>query len=213
MADTASQGVWEPIERLERDALRRLQLERLQLTAARCYERVPFYKKRFDELGVKPGDIRSLNDLRRLPFTSKADLREGYPTDFWTVSREQLVRVHGSSGTTGKSTLVAYTKGDMDIWADLIARILTAGGARPGHLAQVAFGYGLFTGGFGLHYGLERLGVAVIPVGGGNTRRQITLLQDMAVDLLICTPSYALTLAEAIRAEGIDPKDLALSRG
>jgi phenylacetate-CoA ligase len=188
--------MWSRDELLDLDALRALQLERLRQTVRRSYDRVGFYRRRFDELGLAPDDLRSLDDLARLPFTTKADLREEYPTGFWAIGRDELARVHGSSGTTGKSTLVAYSRRDMDVWADLVARFLVAGGVRPGHVAQVAFGYGLFTGGFGLHGGLERIGTAVVPAGGGNTRRQVTLLDDLKVDVLICTPSYALNVAE-----------------
>ena len=193
--------------------MRELQAQRLRATARRCYEHVPFYKRTFDQLGISPDDLGSTADVAKLPFTTKADLRDGYPTDFWTIGRKDLVRVHGSSGTTGKSTLVAYTQADMDLWGECVARFLTAGGATSKHMAQVAFGYGLFTGGFGLHYGLERIGVAVVPAGAGNTRRQITLLQDLEADLLICTPSYALTLAEAMREAGVDPNSIRLSMG
>jgi phenylacetate-CoA ligase len=206
-------GVWSREELLQPEQIRELQAERLRATARRCYEHVPFYKRTFDQLGISPDDLHSVADVAKLPFTTKADLRDGYPTEFWTIGREELVRVHGSSGTTGKSTLVAYTQADMDLWAECVARFLTAGGATSKHLAQVAFGYGLFTGGFGLHYGLERIGVAVVPASAGNTRRQITLLQDLGADLLICTPSYALTLAEAMRDAGVDPNDILLSMG
>ena len=196
MSDLITRGIWARNELLDLDALRTLQLERLRQTVRLSYDRVGFYRRRFDDLGFSPDDLRSLDDLARLPFTTKADLREEYPTGFWAIGRDELARVHGSSGTTGKSTLVAYSRGDMDVWADLVARFLVAGGVRPGHVAQVAFGYGLFTGGFGLHGGLERIGTAVVPASSGNTRRQVTLLDDLKVDVLICTPSYALNIAE-----------------
>jgi len=213
MSDLMERGIWSRDELLDQDALRALQLERLRRAVRRSYDRVGFYRRRFDELGFAPEDLRSLDDLARLPFTTKADLREEYPTGFWAIGRDELARVHGSSGTTGKSTLVAYSRRDMDVWADLVARFLVAGGVRPGHVAQVAFGYGLFTGGFGLHGGLERIGTAVVPVGGGNTRRQVTLLDDLKVDVLICTPSYALNVAEAADSMLVSAGALPLSLG
>jgi phenylacetate-CoA ligase len=154
--------------------------------------------------------MRSLDDLRRLPFTTKADLREHYPLGFLAVPREDVVRYHGSSGTTGKPTIVAYTKNDLELWSNLCARFLTSGGLQSCHTVQIAFGYGLFTGGFGLHYGVEKIGAAIIPAASGNTKRQILLMQDMQTDALVCTPSYALTLADIIRHEGIDPSRLSL---
>ena len=213
MSELIEQGIWDRAELVGPDELRQLQLERLDQTIRRCYERVPFYRRRFDELGIKPADIRTLADLSKLPFTTKDDLRNWYPTGLWAVPRDQLARVHGSSGTTGKSTLVPYTRRDLDTWAELLARILVAGGVRAGHLAQVAFGYGLFTGGFGLHGGLERVGAAIVPAGGGNTRRQVNLLHDMKVDVLVCTPSYALNIAEVAESMGIVAAGLPLSLG
>ena len=196
-------------ETLDRDALKTLQLARLQKIVARVAQ-VPFYKKVFAETGFTPDDVHTLDDLRRLPFTTKADLRDNYPLGFLAVPREEVVRYHGSSGTTGRPTFVAYTKDDLALWAELCARFLVAGGLRPEHTVQIAFGYGLFTGGFGLHYGVERVGAAVIPAAAGNTARQIMLLQDMGSDVLICTPSYALTVAEAIHGQGIDLSTLQL---
>ncbi len=162
-------------------------------------------------MGLSAESIRSVEDIAKLPFTTKADLRDGYPLDFLAVPRDQVLRYHGSSGTTGKPTMVGYTAGDLELWSRMCARFLCAGGLKPEHTVQIAFGYGLFTGGFGLHYGVERIGAAIIPAASGNTKRQIMLLQDMEADLLVCTPSYALTIAEAVKAEGIDPKDVHLS--
>ena len=206
---TVENRVFSPDETLARDPLEALQLTRLQQTVARVAQ-VPFYRKAFTEIGLAPDDVRTLDDVRRLPFTTKADLRDNYPLGFLAAPRKDVVRYHGSSGTTGKPTIVAYTKADLAIWSELCARFLVAGGLRAEHTVQIAFGYGLFTGGFGLHYGVERVGAAVIPASAGNTARQIMLLQDMQTDVLICTPSYALTVAEAIAAQGIDPATLHL---
>ena len=190
--------------------LRALQLAKLQSLVARVYACVPAYKAAFDKAKVKPQDIKCLDDLRRLPFTTKADLRENYPLGYLAVPREEVVRFHGSSGSTGKPTFVAYSKNDMNNWADLCARFLYAGGLRANMTAQVSFGYGLFTGGFGLHQGIERVGAAVLPASSGNTARQLILLQDLGADFLICTPSYALHLADGITAGSIDRKTLRL---
>ncbi|HNX27141.1 MAG TPA: phenylacetate--CoA ligase [Phycisphaerae bacterium] len=187
--------IWDKAETLNRDDLAVLQLERLKRQAAHAMN-VPFYKNAFAKAGVTPDDIKSLDDIRRLPFTTKADMRENYPLGLMAVSRDDIARIHGSSGTTGKPTFVAYTKEDMKTWSNLVARFLVAGGLRAKHIAQVAFGYGLFTGGFGLHYGIETVGAAVVPASAGNTPRQLMLLEDLGVDVLICTPSYALNLAE-----------------
>jgi len=188
---------------------RGLQLKRLRDVIARVAE-VPFYKDAFARDGITPESIRSLDDLRRLPFTTKDDLRRHYPLGFLAVPREKIARLHGSSGTTGKPTFVAYTAEDLSTWADLCARFLVAGGLRSEHLVHIAFGYGLFTGGFGLHYGVERVGAAVVPVASGNTPRQVMLIQDLRPDVLVCTPSYALNISEAVRAEGINPRELSL---
>ncbi|MCK4625152.1 MAG: phenylacetate--CoA ligase [Phycisphaerae bacterium] len=201
--------IWDPAETMPHDELRALQLERLVQTVARVAE-VPFYKEAFSRAKVGPDDIKTLDDLRRLPFTTKTDLRNHYPLGFLAVGRDRVARFHGSSGTTGKPTFVAYTKEDLSTWADLCARFLVSGGLRPEHTVHIAFGYGLFTGGFGLHYGVERVGAAVVPAAAGNTRRQIMLLKDLAADVLVCTPSYALTIAETVGAMGIDPKELSL---
>ena len=202
--------VWEEVEKLPVDQLRQLQLERLQATVARVAERVPFYKEKFAAAKITPDSIQSLDDLQRLPLTTKADLREHYPLGFLAVPRDEVLRYHGSSGTTGKPTMVAYTRNDLVTWSNMCARFLIGGGLQPHHTVQIAFGYGLFTGGFGLHYGVERVGAAIIPAASGNTKRQIMLMQDMQSDALVCTPSYALTIADVIKHEGIDPSTLSL---
>ena len=204
--------IWQAEEKLPRAELAALQAERLRKLVERV-ARVPFYAAAFGKLRITPGSIESVEDLRRLPMTTKADLREHYPLGFLAVPRADLARIHGSSGTTGKPTFVAYTRDDVSMWADLCARFLTAGGLRPHHLVHVAFGYGLFTGGFGLHYGIERVGAAVVPAAGGNTQRQIMLLQDLKADALVCTPSYALHIADVARQSGVDPKSLGLTCG
>ncbi|HAK94526.1 MAG TPA: phenylacetate--CoA ligase [Planctomycetes bacterium] len=189
-----------------------LQTARLRETIARA-AKVPFYAQAFARDGVAPERIRTPDDVRRLPFTTKADLRDHYPLGFLAVPRREILRIHGSSGTTGKPTFVAYTAEDVRTWADLCARFLVAGGLRPGHLVHIAFGYGLFTGGFGLHYGVERVGAAIVPAASGNTQRQIMLMQDLQPDVLVCTPSYALTIADAARQAGLDPAALSLKFG
>jgi phenylacetate-CoA ligase len=199
-------------ERLPRQELRALQGQRLREVVARVAH-VPFYREAFARSGVKPDAVRGLDDLRRLPFTTKKDLRDGYPLQFLAVPRAEVARIHGSSGTTGKPTFMAYTRRDLELWSDLCARFLVAGGMEPHHLVHVAFGYGLFTGGFGLHYGIEKVGAAVVPAAGGNTPRQLMLLRDLAADVLVCTPSYALHIAEVGRAEGVDLRELPLAFG
>ncbi len=202
--------IWQPeAECLSRDELTLLQQQRLRDVVSRC-SNVPFYASAFKKAGIKPSDIKSISDLQRLPFTNKSDLRDHYPLGFLAVPREEIVRYHGSSGTTGKPTFVAYTRRDIETWSDLVARFLVAGGTLASHTAQIAFGYGLFTGGFGLHYGLERIGVGVIPAAGGNTERQLMLMQDLQTDILICTPSYALRLAEILANSDIPRESLAL---
>ena len=203
--------IWNPaMETLPRADLARLQLERLQRVAGRVYERVPLFRRRFEEAGITPGAIRSLDDVARLPFTYKRDFRDEYPFGLFAVPRADLVRIHASSGTTGKPTVVGYTRADIATWAELCARCMAAAGARPGDVFQNAYGYGLFTGGLGMHYGGELLGLTVLPVSGGNTERQIMLLQDFDVRVIACTPSYALTLAEALAARGITRGSLAV---
>ncbi len=198
------------IETLSIDKMRQLQSERLAEQVAYLYKRVPFYKSKLDEAGVKPADIKSIHDIHKLPFTKKTDLRDNYPFGLFAVPQNEISRIHGSSGTTGKPTVVGYTKGDIDIFSEVIARSLVAAGCRPGMIMQNAYGYGLFTGGLGLHYGAERLGMAVVPVSGGMTERQIMLMQDFGSDALCCTPSYALTIAEELRRRDIDPQSLKL---
>lgn len=193
--------IWDAYEILAKDELRRLQARRLRECVARV-RNVPFYREAFAQSGIAPESIRSVDDVRRLPFTTKEDLREHYPLGFLAVPREEVARYHGSSGTTGLPTYVAYTHDDLQLWADLCARFLTAGGVRHEHTAHVAFGYGLFTGGFGLHYGIERVGAAVIPAASGNTRRQIEIMKSLQANVLICTPSYALVIAETAQELG-----------
>ncbi len=194
---------------MPREELRALQFVRLR-DCVRRLAGVPFYKKKFDAAGLRAEDIRSVDDIAKLPLTTKSDLRDQYPLGMLAVPRDRVVRFHGSSGTTGKPTMVAYTKNDLELWSDLCARFLTSGGLQPRHTVQIAFGYGLFTGGFGLHYGVEKVGAAVIPAASGNTKRQLMLMQDMRTDAIVCTPSYALTIAEMLRAEKIDPRSLTL---
>ncbi len=191
------------METLKRDELASLQLSRLQKTVAHAYENVAMYRKKLDEAGVRPGDIRSLEDIRLLPFTVKDDLRDNYPFGMFAVPMKDVVRVHASSGTTGKATVVGYTKNDLEMWAEAVARLAVAGGATRDDIAQISFGYGLFTGALGLHYGLERLGATVIPVSAGNTERQITLMRDFGTTLLVATPSYAMYLAETAENMGV----------
>jgi len=200
-------------ETMPRSQLQALQLERLQRIARWVYERVPFYTARFDEAGVRPEQIRTLQDVRRLPFTRKSDFRETYPFGLFAVPRSAVVRIHASSGTTGKPIVAGYTPADIRMWADLCARCLASAGAQPGDVFQNAYGYGLFTGGLGFHYGGELMGLVVIPVSGGNTERQIMLLQDFGTKIIACTPSYALTLADALAARGVAPGQLALRYG
>ncbi len=192
------------IETMPRDALAALQLERLKKTVETVYRQVPHYTRAFDAAGVKPEDITSLADVSRLPFTTKTDLRDNYPFGMFAVPRSDLVRLHASSGTTGKPTVVGYTRDDLDLWSDLMARSFAAAGARPGMVVHNAYGYGLFTGGLGAHYGAERLGCTVVPMSGGNTERQIVLLSDFGAEVVCATPSYALNIAEVAEQEGID---------
>ena len=200
-------------ETMPREGLEAIQLRRLQTTLERVYATVPFYKKSFDAAGIKPEDIKSLDDLRRIPFTTKQDLRDNYPYDMFAVPMGQVVRIHASSGTTGKPTVVGYTKRDIDTWAELMARSMSAAGATHGDIIHNAFGYGLFTGGLGAHYGAEKLGASVIPVSGGNTKRQITIMQDFKPTILCGTPSYILHLAEVADEMGVDFKDLSFKSG
>ena len=196
--------VWdERHETMSRAALEALQLERLRRTVATCYERVPFYRERLDAAGVRPGDIATVADVARLPFTTKDDVRIAYPYGLFAVPLDEVVELHSSSGTTGTPVVGGYTRADLDTWAELVARLASAAGVVPGDVAQVAFGYGMFTGGFGLHYGLQRIGALVVPHSAGNTARQLRSMQDFGTTVLICTPSYALHLAEAAAQAGL----------
>ena len=201
------------IETASRDYLHAVQSARLIKTVKRCYENIPFYKAKFDEIGLKPEDIHSIDDISKLPFTVKQDLRDHYPFGLFAVPREELVRVHASSGTTGKQTVVGYTKGDIDRWSECTARALTAAGATSSDYVHVSYGYGLFTGGMGLHYGAEKLGATAIPVSSGNTKRQVQILQDFGSNVLCCTPSYALFIAETLKEMNVDPAELPLRIG
>ncbi len=200
-------------ETLPREDLRALQLLRLKNQCERVFANVPFYRKRFEEMGITPQDVRSLDDLARLPFTEKQDLRDSYPYQMFAVPKETIVRLHASSGTTGKSTVVGYTKRDVDNWAELMARCFVAAGLSSRDIVHNAFGYGLFTGGLGVHYGVEALGATVIPISGGSTKRQVQLLKDFGATAITCTPSYALFLHEAALEAGIDMRDLPLRVG
>ncbi|MGC8491393.1 MAG: phenylacetate--CoA ligase family protein [Syntrophobacteraceae bacterium] len=191
-------------ETLPREAIEAIQVRRLKDTIERVYATVPFYRKKFDEAGVRPADIKSLKDLRRLPFTAKQDLRDNYPYGMFAVPMETVVRIHASSGTTGQATVVGYTARDIQMWSELLARALAAGGATRGDIIHNAYGYGLFTGGLGVHYGAERLGASVIPISGGNTKRQVQIMRDFGPTILTCTPSYALHLGEVAAEAGID---------
>lgn len=208
----ASNQIWDKAECLPREAMQSLQLGRLRELLPRIAQ-VPFYRQALAQAQIGAQDLHSLDDLRHLPMTTKADPREQYPLGFLAVPREKVARIHGSSGTTGKPTFVCYTKNDMDLWANLCARFLVAGGLRPSHTVQIAFGYGLFTGGFGLHQGVEKVGAAVVPASAGNTQRQLLLIQDLGVQVLVCTPSYALNIAETARDMGLNPRDLPLQYG
>ena len=206
-------GDLEPIETASRDALTALQLQRLKQTLAHAYENVPHYRATFDAAGVHPSDCRSLADLAKYPFTTKADLRANYPFGMFAVPREQVVRVHASSGTTGKPTVVGYTQGDIDRWADLVARSIRASGGRKGDIVHVAYGYGLFTGGLGAHYGAERLGCTVIPMSGGQTEKQVQLITDLRPDIIMVTPSYMQVIIEEMQRQGLDPRASSLQVG
>ena len=203
----------DPIETASLDELQALQLERLQTTLRHAYERVPHYRAAFDAQGVHPLDCRALSDLAKFPFTTKADLRANYPFGMFALPREQLVRIHASSGTTGKPTVVGYTQGDIDRWADLVARSIRAAGGRKGDLVHVAYGYGLFTGGLGAHYGAERLGCTVVPMSGGQTEKQVQLIEDFRPDIIMVTPSYMQVIVEEFRKQGKDPRAMSVRIG
>ena len=203
----------EPIEKASGRKLRDLQLSRMKRALKHAYEKVPHYRKKFDAAGVKPKDLKSLADLARFPFTAKADLRDTYPFGMFAVPMDKVVRIHASSGTTGKPTVVGYTKKDIDTWSDLMARSLRAAGARPGDKLHNAYGYGLFTGGLGLHYGAERLGLSTVPVSGGMTERQVQLIRDFKPEIITVTPSYMLAICDEMDRQGFDPKKSSLRIG
>ncbi|MGW2458569.1 phenylacetate--CoA ligase PaaK [Streptomyces sp. NPDC001356] len=211
MADVAD--LLDAGERLGPGELRALQLERLRASLRRAYENVPFYRASFDKAGVRPEDCRTLDDLAHFPFTTKADLRENYPYGMFAVPREKIRRLHASSGTTGRPTLVGYTDNDLSMWADMVARSIRAAGGRPGDVVHVAYGYGLFTGGLGAHYGAERLGCTVVPASGGMTARQVQLIQDLEPSVIMVTPSYMLTLLDEFERQGVDPRSTSLRVG
>ncbi len=200
-------------ETMPREALEAIQLRRLQATVQRVYATVPFYRNKFEEAGIGPADITTLKDLQRLPFTTKQDLRDNYPFGMFAVPMDNVVRIHASSGTTGKPTVVGYTARDIETWSELMARALVAGGASRGDIIHNAYGYGLFTGGLGIHYGAERLGASVIPISGGNTKRQILIMKDFGPTILTCTPSYALHLAEVAAEAGVGFENLKFKSG
>jgi phenylacetate-CoA ligase len=206
-------GELEPIERASRDELQALQLQRLQWSLQHAYDNVPHYKRAFDAKGVQPSDCKTLADIAKFPFTAKADLRANYPFGMFAVPRQQVVRVHASSGTTGKPTVVGYTQRDIDTWADLVARSIRASGGRAGDIVHVAYGYGLFTGGLGAHYGAERLGCTVIPMSGGQTEKQVQLIRDFEPDIIMVTPSYMQVIIEEFERQGIDPKSMSVKVG
>ncbi len=204
-------SILDPEESMPREQLRDLQLERLRKIIDYAKARVPFFEKKLAH--VNGADVKSLDDLRKLPFTTKQDLRDGYPYGFMAIPKNEIARIHGSSGTTGKMTFVPYSQNDLKNWTRVVARFLVAGGLRPGHLVQISFGYGLFTGGFGLHYGVEAIGASVVPAASGNSERQLAIMRDLKPDAVVCTPSYALTLGEELRAHGLKPADLNLKLG
>lgn len=206
-------GDLEPIETASRDEIAALQLERLRVTLAHAYENVPHYRRAFDAKGVHPSDLKQLSDLSKFPFTVKNDLRDNYPFGMLAVPREQLARVHASSGTTGKPTVVGYTLGDIDRWADLVARSIRAAGGRAGDLVHVSYGYGLFTGGLGAHYGAERLGCTVIPMSGGQTEKQVQLIRDLQPSIIMVTPSYMQVIVEEFARQGVDARESSLKVG
>jgi phenylacetate-CoA ligase len=203
----------DPIETASRDELAALQLDRLRWSLRHAYDNVPFYRRQFEAHGVHPDDCRGLEDLAKFPFTSKQDLRENYPFGMFAVPRERVARIHASSGTTGRPTVVGYTRRDLDTWADVMARSIRASGGRPGDRVHVAYGYGLFTGGLGAHYGAERLGCTVIPVSGGMTERQVQLIRDFEPDIVMVTPSYMLAVVDEMERQGVDPRSTSLAIG
>jgi len=206
--------IWDPTyECMPREEIEQLQLERLQATLNRVHKSVTCYRKKFDNAGISPEDVQCLADLAKLPFTTKDDLRLNYPYGMFAVPLREVVRIHSSSGTTGKPTVVGYTRNDIKMWSNLVGRVLTAAGVTHDDVVQIAFGYGMFTGAFGLHYGAETIGASVIPMSAGNTEKQIMIMQDYKTTALVCTPSYAITLASRMEKMGIDPKSLSLKTG
>ena len=201
------------IEQMGREEMRALQLERLKKIVKYAYERVPFYKKKFDEIGLKPEDIKTLEDISKIPYTTKTDLRDNYPYGLLAVPMDEIVRVHASSGTSGKPTVVAYTKNDLDMWSDCVARLIVAAGGKKSDVVQISFGYGLFTGALGLHQGWEKVGASVIPASSGNTERQVMLMKDLGATALVATPSYGLYISEVMEKMGIKKEDLKLRIG
>ncbi len=201
------------IEQMDRAEMRALQLERLKKIVKYAYERVPFYTKKFDEIGLKPEDIQTLEDIKKIPYTTKTDLRDNYPYGLLAVPMDDIVRVHASSGTSGKPTVVAYTKNDLDMWSDCMARLIVAAGGRKSDIVQISFGYGLFTGALGLHQGWEKIGATVIPASSGNTERQVMLMKDLGATALVATPSYGLYISEVVEKMGIKKEDLKLRIG
>lgn len=210
---TPSPDILDPIEIASRDEITALQEKRMAWSLRHAYDNSPFYRKRFDEQGAHPDDFRTLADLAKFPFTLKQDLRDTYPFGMFAVPREELVRIHASSGTTGKPTVVGYTKNDIDVWADMVARSIRASGGRRGDIAHIAYGYGLFTGGLGAHYGAERLGCTVVPISGGMTERQVTLIQDFRPRIIMVTPSYMLSILDEFHRQGLDPRKSSLEVG
>jgi phenylacetate-CoA ligase len=213
MSAQANYSELEPIEKASQDELQSLQLQRLKATLQHAYTNVPHYRKSFDDQGIQPDDLKTLSDLSKFPFTTKADLRSNYPFGMFAVPREQVVRIHASSGTTGKPTVVGYTQEDIDTWASLVARSIRASGGRAGDIVHVAYGYGLFTGGLGAHYGAEKLGCTVIPMSGGQTEKQVQLINDFRPDIIMVTPSYMLNLIEEFERQGLDPAASSLRIG
>ncbi|QPS07124.1 phenylacetate--CoA ligase [Delftia acidovorans] len=206
-------GELDPLETASRDEIASLQLLRLRWSLQHAYDNVPHYRRAFDEKGVHPSDLRTLSDLARFPFTTKKDLRENYPFGMFAVPRQKVARVHASSGTTGKPTVVGYTLNDIDNWANLVARSIRAAGGRPGDMVHVAYGYGLFTGGLGAHYGAERAGCTVVPMSGGQTEKQVQLIQDFRPDIIMVTPSYMQVIVEEMQRQGMDPRESSLKIG
>ena len=206
-------GDLEPIETASRDEIAALQLRRLKQTLQHAYDNVPHYRQAFDAQGVHPDDLKQLSDLSKFPFTVKKDLRDNYPFGLFAVPRTQVARIHASSGTTGKPTVVGYTKNDIETWADLVARSIRAAGGRAGDICHIAYGYGLFTGGLGAHYGAEKMGCTVIPMSGGQTEKQVQLIQDFKPDIIMVTPSYMQVIIEEFMRQGLDPAASSLKIG